>query len=51
MISFPLSVHKTREAAEAGLALWLDIYPEEALSITFDGSLYHVTVTLPDDPR
>lgn len=50
-MSFTLSIHKTRAAAEEAVKLWSDVYEEEALSIDFDGSLYRLIVTLPDDPR
>lgn len=50
-MTFTLGVYKTRAAAEAGIALWSDVYDEETLSIEFDGSIYRLIVTLPDDPR
>ena len=50
-MTFVLSIHKTRAAAEEGLKLWSDVYEEEALSIDFDGSVYRLIVTLTDDPR
>ena len=50
-MTFTIGAYKTRAAAEEGLKLWSDVYEEEALSIDFDGSLYRLIVTLPDDPR
>lgn len=48
---FTLGIYKTREAAEAGLNLWSDVYNEAAMSIEQDGTMYRLIVTLPDDPR
>ena len=48
-MTFVLSIHKTRAAAEEAAKLWSDVYDDEALSIDFDGSHYRLTVTLPDD--
>lgn len=50
-MTFTLGIYKTRAAAEEGIALWSDVYDEEALSIDFDGTSYRLIVTLPDDPR
>lgn len=50
-MTWTIGIYKTREAAEAGVRLWSDVYPEESLSIDFDGSHYRLNVTLPDDPR
>ena len=50
-MTWTIGIYKTREAAEAGLKLWSDVYPEEAMNIALDGAVFRLTVTLPDDPR
>jgi hypothetical protein len=50
-MTWTIGIYKTREAAEAGLKLWSDIYPEEAMNIDLDGAMFRLTVTVPDDPR
>ena len=50
-MTWTIGIYKTRLDAAKALALWSDVYPEESLSIDFDGSHYRLNVALEDDPR
>ncbi len=50
-MNWTLGIYKTRLDAVKALELWSDVYPEESLSIDFDGSHYRLNVALEDDPR